>query len=164
MYNLIEYSDNYLKASGILWQYYGDERFMKNNGVIIDVPDDPDNASFKSKQKITFQTGNDGSKDVEIMVPLKSLCNFWKTLEMPLINCEINNFLTWLEKCFIVTRTADDQEPIFAITDVKLYVPLVTSSAADNAKLLQQLKTGFKEQLTGININQNQRYRHETDI
>ena len=83
---------------------------------------------------------------------------------MPLINCEINNFLTWLEKCFIVTRTADDQEPIFAITDVKLYVPLVTSSAADNAKLLQQLKTGFKEQLTGININQNQRYRHETDI
>ena len=60
MYNLIEYSDNYLKASGILWQYYGDERFMKNNGVIIDVPDDPDNASFKSKQKITFQTGNDG--------------------------------------------------------------------------------------------------------
>ena len=118
----------------------------------------------KSKQKITFQTGNDGSKDVQIMVPLKSLCIFWKTLEMLLINCEINNFLTWSEKCFIVTRTADDQEPKFAIIDVKLYVPLVTLSAADNAKLLQQLKTGFKEQLTGININQNQHYRHETDI
>ena len=50
MYNLIEYSDNYSNTSGSLWQYYRDEPFINNNGVIIDVPDDPDSASFKSKK------------------------------------------------------------------------------------------------------------------
>ena len=53
MYNLIEYSDNYSKTPGSLWQYYGDEPFIDNNGNIIDVRDDPDSASFKYKQKIT---------------------------------------------------------------------------------------------------------------
>ena len=50
---------------------------LYNNGVIIDVPDDPDNASVKYKQKITGQAGNDGTKDVQIMVLLKFLINFW---------------------------------------------------------------------------------------
>ena len=67
----MEYSNNYLKNSGSLWQYYRDEPFINNNGVIIDVPDDPDNDSFKYKQKITSQAGNDGTKDVQTMVPLK---------------------------------------------------------------------------------------------
>ena len=58
MQNLIEYSDTYLKTSGSVWQYYRDEPFITNNWVVIDVPDDPDNASFKSKQKIAVQTGN----------------------------------------------------------------------------------------------------------
>ena len=49
MYTLIEYRDTYLKTSGSLWQYYRDEPFMKNDGVIVDVPDDPENFSFKSK-------------------------------------------------------------------------------------------------------------------
>ena len=102
-YNLTEYSDNYSKTSGSLWQYYIDEPFINNNGVIIDVPDDPDSASFKSKQKITIQTGNDGTKDIQIMVPLKYLINFWRTLEMPLIKCEIDTFLTWSDKCIKVT-------------------------------------------------------------
>ena len=70
MYNLIEYSDNYSKTSGSLWQYYRYEPFINNNGVIIDVPDDFDNASFISKQKITGQIGGNGTKDVQIMVPL----------------------------------------------------------------------------------------------
>ena len=91
MYNLIKYSDNYSKTSGSLLQYYRDEPFI-NNGAIIDVPEDPDSASFEYKQKITGQTGNDGTKDVQIMVPLKYLSNFWRTLEMLLINCEINIF------------------------------------------------------------------------
>ena len=81
MYNLIEYSDNYAKTSGSLWQYYRDE------------PDDnlADSESFKSKIKITGKTpDDDNEKDVEIMVPLKYLSNFWRTLEMPLINCEVN--------------------------------------------------------------------------
>ena len=51
MYNLIEYSDNYSKTFGTLWQYYRDEPFINNNGILIDVPDDPDRASFKYKQK-----------------------------------------------------------------------------------------------------------------
>ena len=71
MYNLIEYSDNYLKTSGSLWEYYRDEPFINDNGVIIDVSDDPDSASFKYKQKITGQSGNDRTKNVQIMVLLK---------------------------------------------------------------------------------------------
>ena len=76
MYNLIEYSDDYSKTSGGSWQYYRDKPFININAVIIDVPNDPDSASFKSKQKITYQTGNYGTKDVQIMVLSKYLCNF----------------------------------------------------------------------------------------
>ena len=64
MYNLIEYSDSYLETSGRLWQYYSDEPIISNDGVTTDVRDDHDSASFKSKQKITGQTGTDGAKDV----------------------------------------------------------------------------------------------------
>ena len=76
MYNLIEYSNNHLKLYGVLWQYYRDEPFINNNGVIIDVTLDLDNALFKSKQKITCQTRNGGTKDVSIMVSIKYLSNF----------------------------------------------------------------------------------------
>ena len=58
---------------------------MNNDGVIIDVHDDPNNASCKDKQKITGQTGNDETKDVQIIAPFKYSSNFWKTLEMPLL-------------------------------------------------------------------------------
>ena len=77
MYNLIEYSDNYAKTTGTLWQYFRDE------------PNDnkEDSESFKSKIKTTRKTpDDDNEKDVEIMVPLKYLSKFWRTLEMPLIN------------------------------------------------------------------------------
>ena len=66
---------------------------------------------------------------------------FWRTLEMPLINCEINLILTWSEDCVISSATGATK---FKITDTKLYVPVVTLSNQDNAKLLQQLKSGFK--------------------
>ena len=69
IYNLIEYSDNYSKISGNLSQYYRDEPFTNNDGVIIDFLNDRDNASFKYKQKITGQTGNDVTKYVQIMMP-----------------------------------------------------------------------------------------------
>ena len=86
MYNLIEYSDNYAKTKGSLWQYFRD----KPNDNLAD------SESFKSKIKITGKTPNDNNvKDVEIIVPLKYLSNFWRTLEMPLINCEVNLILTW---------------------------------------------------------------------
>ena len=77
------------------------------------------------------------------MVPLKYLSNFWKTLEMALINCEINLILTWSADC-VISSAAVNQAIIFAITDTKLYVHVVTLSIDDNAKLLEQLKSGFK--------------------
>ena len=69
-------SDNCSKTSGSVWQYDKDEPFINNNGVIIDVPDNLHNLSFKSKQKITSQTGNNEAEDVQIVVPLKYLINF----------------------------------------------------------------------------------------
>ena len=74
------------------------------------------------------------------MVPLKYLGNFWGTLGMPLIYCEINLILTWSDKCIL---SNDAKATTFAITDTKVYVPVVTLSTQDNAKLLQQLKSGF---------------------
>ena len=88
-------------------------------------------------------TGDDRTKAVKVMVPLKYLSNFWKTFEMSLINCEINLILTWSASC-VQSNAAENQATAFAITDTKLYVPLAMSSFQDNAKLLQQLKSGFK--------------------
>ena len=99
MYNLLEYSDVYSKTSGSLWQYKRNEPALDNNNNIIDFPANKNNSiSFKFKQQITEQTGNGSAKDVEIMVPLKFLSNFWRTFEMPLINCEISLQLKWSEK------------------------------------------------------------------
>ena len=78
------------------------------------------------------------------MVPLKYLSNFWRTLEMALINCEVNLMLTWSDNCVIVSTDTANQIATFAITDTKLYVPVVTLSTQDNAKLLEQLKSRFK--------------------
>ena len=93
---------------------------------------------------MTGQTEDDGTKNVEIMVPLKYLSNFWRTLEMPLINCEINLVLKWSANCVIVSTNVANQNATFEITDTTLYVPVVTLSTQDHSKLLQQLKSGFK--------------------
>ena len=78
------------------------------------------------------------------MVPLKYLSNFWRSLEMPLINCEVNLILTWSADCVITYTNVANQVPTFAITEANLYVPVVTLSTQNNAKLLPQLKLGFK--------------------
>ena len=78
------------------------------------------------------------------MVPLKYLSNFWRTLEMPLINCEVNLILTWSSTCVIAPVGDANQAATFAITNTKLYVPVVTLSTQENTKFLQQLKSGFK--------------------
>ena len=75
------------------------------------------------------------------MVPLKVLSKFWRTLEMPLINCEVNLILTWSSTCVIANSIGVGT---FATTDTRLYVPVVTLSTQENIKLLQQLKSGFK--------------------
>ena len=95
-------------------------------------------------KKTTGQTGDDGRKNVEIMVPLKYLSNLQRNIVMPLINCEINFYITWHEKCVIASNTAANQATILTITDRELYFPIVTLSTQGNTKLLQQLKSGFK--------------------
>ena len=107
MYNLIEYSDNYSKTSGSLWQYYKD---IPNDNLAR-------SESFKHKVKITGKTPNNGNtKDVEIIVPLKYLSNFWRILEIPLINCEVNLILTWSKDCVITNSTAERK---FTITETR---------------------------------------------
>ena len=133
MYNLTEYSDNNSKASGNLWLYYKDD---PNDSII-------QSESFKYKTKITGKTPAAGNtKNVEIAVPLKYLSNFWRTIEMPLINFEVNLILTWSKNCVISSTT---EERKFKITGTKLFVPIVTLSTEDNGKLLQQLKSGFSK-------------------
>ena len=74
------------------------------------------------------------------MVPLKYLSDFWRTFEMPSINCEVNLILTWLSTYVITNSTGAGA---FEITDTELYIPVVTLSIQDNSKLLLQLKSGF---------------------
>ena len=149
MYNLIEYSDNYSKTSGSLWQYCKEIPAVNNDGDIVDFNGANATDSFNFKTKITGQTDNNGRIDnVEIMVPLKYLSNFWRTLEMPLINCEVNLILTWSIDCVIIYTNVANQVPTFTITEANLYVPVVTLSTQDNAKLLPQLKSGFKRTIS----------------
>ena len=93
---------------------------------------------------MTDQTEYHRTKDVEIMVSLKYLSAFLRTHEMPLINCEINLILPWSEKCVIVSTDFANQNAKFPLSESKFYVTVVTLSTQDNAKLLQQLKSGFK--------------------
>ena len=144
MYNLIEYSDNYAKTTGSLWQYCKDIPALNANDGIIIFEEGNLTDPFNFKVKITGRTGNNGTKDVEIMVPLKYLSNFWRTLEMPLINCEVNLILTWSSTCVLSATTIPNQNATFTITDTKLYVPVVTLLTQENTKFLQQLNSGFK--------------------
>ena len=131
MYNLIGYSDNYSKISGSLCQFCRDE---PNDNIT-------DSESFKFKSKFLDNTNNASIVNAKIAMPLKYLSNFWKTLEMSSINCEINLILTWSANGVI---SESDRVITFTITYTKLYVPVATLSTQDNTKLLQQFKSGFK--------------------
>ena len=133
MYNLIEYRGNYSKTSGSLWQYCKDIPAVDNNNAVVNFNENNITDSFNIKAKMTGQTVDDGTKNVEIKVPLKYLNNFWRTLEMPLINCEINLILTWSTNCVLGSTNVANQKATFEITDTKLYVPVVTLSTQDNA-------------------------------
>ena len=132
MYNLLEYSKNYRKTTGSLWNYYRDQ------------PSNPlsfNSESFKYKTSITGNTYNVddyddnydankvGKNETEIVIPLKYLSNFWKNLDIPLINCEVELILTWTKNCVLADMTAANNPPTgleFQIKDTKLYVPVVT--------------------------------------
>ena len=121
---------------------------------IDDVPAD-DNAeltvdnsqSFKYKANLSGKTkaavNNTSSfvKDAKIVVPLKYLSNFWRSLEMPLINCKVLLELNWIEECIL--SSAGDSAKL-AITDAELHVPIVTLSTEDSENLAKQLSEGFK--------------------
>ena len=95
MYNLIEYSDNYSDTSGSLWYFKRDE--IVDNA---DVANDNNAPSFKYKASLIGNTETNGTKNgVKIAVPLKYLCDFWRSLEMPLINCKVEFSLKWIQNC-----------------------------------------------------------------
>ena len=108
-----------------------------------------DNApSLKCKANFILNTDWDGTKKgVKIAVTLKYLSNFWRSLEMPLINCKVELPVKWIENCVLNTAeigaTGADSTTL-EVTDAKPYVPVVTLSAEANAKLVKQLNEGFK--------------------
>ena len=127
MYNLIEYSDNYSDTSGSLWQFKRDE-IEGDVDLTVDAQHIPNNSS-SFKYKSSFITDRNG---VKIAVPLKYLSNFWRSLEMPLINCKVELSLKWIENCVLTTaaigananaNAAGADSATFKITDAKLYVP-----------------------------------------
>ena len=150
MYNLLEYSKNYRKTTGSLWNYYRDE---PSN------PLSPNSESFKYKTSIrgnTYNVGDGeegydankvGKNETEVVIPLKHLSNFWRSLNIPLINCEVELILTWSKNCVLADMTVANNPPTgleFQIKDTKLYVPVVTLSKENDIKLLEQLKSEFK--------------------
>ena len=149
MYNLIEYNDNYFDTSGSLWDFKRDE--IVNNA---NVTNDNNAISFKYKANLIGNTETNGTKKVKIAVSLKYLSNFWRSLEMPLINCKVELSLRWIENCVVISAAVDANvnntgadSATFTITDGKLYVPIVTLSAEDNAKLSKLLSEGFKRSI-----------------
>ena len=148
MYSLLEYSKNYRKSTGSLQNYYRDE---PSNPLSLN------SESFKYKTIIVgkIPEDNDWLTNAEVVIPLKYLSNFWRALNIPLINCEVELILTWSKNCVLAdmtTRNVEGDNPAivapsvatFKITDTKLYVPVVTLSKENDIKLLEQLKTGFK--------------------
>ena len=148
MYNLIEYSDNYQDSSATLYQYKRDER--PEDDDVADLTAD-NSGSFKYKIKLlgnaTEVAGNDAGVrrlNVKVVVPLKYLSNFFRSLEMPLINCKIRLNLTWKKECVLSTGAG---EAVFIINDTKLYVPVVTLSKQDNKYFIEQQNKGFQRSI-----------------
>ena len=171
MYNLLEYSKNYRKTIGSLYDYYRDELDddanlddNANNNVVS-------SNAFQYKNKVTGNTyniaagaaGHDankvGKQDVELAIPLKYLANFWRALNIPLISCEVSLELKWNKNCVITSLEevqvaagppAVNGTPTgatLAINDCKLYVPVVTLSKDYEIKLLTNLKSGFTREI-----------------
>ena len=137
MYNLIEYSNNYSDTSESLWQFRRDE-IEENVDLSVDSNTHIPNNLSSYKYKSSLITNRNG---VKIAVLLKYLSNFWRSPEILLINCKVELSLSWNENC-ILTSLA--RNTTFAITDAKLYVPVVTLLIEDNAKLTKLLNDGFK--------------------
>ena len=141
MYNLIEYSDNYQDSSATLYQYKLDEPPEDN---AIDDLTANNLSSFKYKISLLGDENVGGGIvrfNVKVVVPLKYLSNFFRSLEMPLINCKIKLNLTWKKECVLSTHAGN---AVFIINDTKMYVPVVTLSKEDNEDFIEQQNKGFQ--------------------
>ena len=141
---------------------------VDSNDDITDFPANNNNSNlFRFKQQITGQTGNGSTKDLEIMIPLKYLSNFWRALEMLLSNFDITLPLTFSTKSILVAGAAANQSRKLRITNTKLYVPAVTISTQENIKLTRKQNNWnivLKKQIIGINIIFKKQIKLETDI
>ena len=169
MYNLLEYSKNYRKTIGSLYNYYRDELSDDADDNNFDSIKVVNSNTFKYKNKIIGNTYNvnagaqgydvnkNGTQEVELAIPLKYLGNFWRAINIPLISCEVSLELKWDKSCVIPSLEQRDigvgnrdnapTGATLAINDCKLYVPEVTLSKDDEIKLLTNLKSGFKREI-----------------
>ena len=168
MYNLLEYSKNYRKTIGSLYNYYRDELTNDDNHNLANI-NVVNSEAFKYENKITGNTYNvdaaaqgygvnkNGTQKVEFAIPLKYLGNFWRALNIPLISCEVSLELKWNKNCVITSLEQRDiggenrdnapTGATLSITDCKLYIPVVTLSKDNEIKLLTNLKSGFKREI-----------------
>ena len=158
MYNLLEYSKNYRKIIGSLYNYYRDELSDDADDNNFDNIKVVNSNTFKYKNKIIgntydvdagaqdYDVNKNGTQEVELAIPLKAL-----------ISCEVSLELKWDKNCVITSLEQRDigggnrdnapTGATLAINDCKLYVPAVTLSKDDKIKLLTYLKSGFKRQI-----------------
>ena len=155
MYNLIEYSDNYQDSSATLYQYKRDE--PPEAKAIDDLTVD-NSSPFKYKVSLLGKpvvADNIAKRSVKVVVPSKYLSNFFRSLEMPLINCKIKLNLTWKKECVLST---DAGNAVFIINGTKMYVPVVTLSKEDFKIIIKILLNNkikdFKDLFIGMNIKQ----------
>ena len=169
MYNLLEYSKNYRKTIGLLYNYYRDELSDDADDNNFDNINVVNSNTFKYKNKIAGNTDNvnagvqgydvnkNGTQEVELSIPLKYLVNFWRALNIPLINSEVSSELKWDKNCIITSLEQRDigggnrdnasTGATLAINNCELYVPEVTLSKDDDFKLLTNLKSVFKREI-----------------
>ena len=157
MYNLIEYSDNYQDSSATLYQYKRDE--PPEDNAVAHLTDN-NSSSFKYKFSLlgtipqvdaAADAARVGRLNVKVVVPLKYLSNFFRSLEMHLINCKIKLNLTWKKECVLSTIDDDAGNPennaVFIINDTKMYVPIVTLSKEDNKDFIEQHNKRFQRSI-----------------
>ena len=166
-YKLIEYRSIYSKTTGSLRFYSKDEAIDFN----ADTFDDNNFKSFKYKAKSLGNTvaqaadaANGILKNAAIAVPLKCLSNFWKSLEMPLINCKVELKFKWSNYCVFSAAGNDNADGnidnvVFTIKDTKSYVSIVTLLVRDNKNYQKILAKDLKDQFIGMNIKQKVRIK-----
>ena len=160
MYNLLEYIKNYRKTTGSLWNYYRDEPNSSTADNITHSILNSESFDYKASFMENRVTHDNLTKNyVKVVVTLKHLSNFWRHLDIPLINCEVEIILIWFKNCVLIDKSTREanyganprvyeidnpENATVKITDIKLSVPVVTLSKENDIQLLEQLKTGFK--------------------